>query len=181
LSRPSQIVVLVEDQRQQRFVRRYLARKGIAGSAIRQVALPAGKGAGEQYVRERYADEVKAFRQRNTKAVTWLVVALDADVLEVAARSTQLANELTDRGFTNRSDHEAIVHLIPKRNIETWILCLTGQVVDEETDYRHDARIDGALPAASTELFAWCRPNAIPEAHCIPSLRTTIPELRRLG
>lgn len=90
LSKPSQIVVLVEDQRQQRFVRKYLDRLGYKGNAIRDIALPAGRGSGEQYVREKYLDEVEAFRQRNTRAVTWLVVAIDADILEVAARSRQL-------------------------------------------------------------------------------------------
>jgi hypothetical protein len=178
LSKPSQIVVLVEDQRQQRFVRKYLARKGFEGRAIRQIALPAGKGSGEQYVREKYADEVEELRRRN--ATTWLVVAIDVDILEVVTRARQLARELVDRGLPARDDNEPIFHLIPKRNIETWILCLTGHAVDEETDYRHDGRIEVNLPAATTILFAWTRRNAIPEAHCIPSLHAAIPELRRL-
>ena len=180
LSKPSQIVVLVEDQRQQRFVRKYLARKGSDGSAIRQIALPAGKGSGEQYVREKYADEVDVFRKRNTRAITWLVVAIDADVLDLAARARQLAEKLTDRGLPRRNDDEAIVHLIPKRNIETWILCLTAEVVDEETDYRHDGRIEASLPEASMMLSTRSRPNAMPEAHCIPSLHAAVPELRRI-
>ena len=180
MSKPSQIVVLVEDQRQQRFVRKYLARKGIQGNAIRQIALPAGKGSGEQYVREKYADEVEEFRKRNTKAITWLVVAIDADIIDVAVRARHLARELTDRELSPREQHEAIVHLIPKRNIETWILCLTGETVDEETDYRHDGRIEASLPEASIVLFDWSRPNATPEAHCIPSLHEAIPELTRI-
>jgi hypothetical protein len=180
LSKPSRIVILVEDQRQQRFVRKYLARKGFEGGAIRQIALPAGKGSGEQYVREKYADEVKEFRKRNTSVTTWLVVAIDTDILDVTARARQLAERPTDRGLPRRNDDEAIVHLIPKRNIETWILCLTRQAVDEETDYRHDGRIEESLPEAGMTLFAWSRTNAIPEAHCIPSLHAAIPELRRI-
>lgn len=118
LSKPSRIVVLVEDQRQQRFVRKYLVRKGFKESVIRQVALPAGKGSGEQYVREKYADEVEEVRKRNTRAITWLVVAIDADILDSAIRARQLAEKLTDRGLLRRNDDEAIVHLIPKRNID---------------------------------------------------------------
>lgn len=131
-------------------------------------------------MREKYADEVEGFRKRNARAVTWLLVAIDADILDVAARARQLAEGLTDRGLPRRNDDEAIVHLIPKRNIETWILCLTGQAVDEETGYRRDGRIEMSLPEASMTLFTWSRLNATPEAHCIPSLHTAIPELRRL-
>jgi hypothetical protein len=181
LSKPSQIVVLVEDQRHQRFVRKYLARRGFEGSAIRQIALPAGKGSGEQYVREKYAYEVDAFRKRNMRATTWMVIAIDADALEVTTRARQLEEKLAERGLPGRADDEAIIHLIPKRNIETWILYLTGAAVNEETDYRHDARIDAGLPAASIELFARSRPNAAPEAGCIPSLCAAISETRRLG
>ena len=31
-------------------------------------------------------------------------------------------------------EHEQIARLVPKRNVETWILCLNGQAADEDTD-----------------------------------------------
>jgi hypothetical protein len=171
---------LVEGGRDQGFVRKYLVRRGIEKRAIRLVALPAGTQSGEQYVREKYAEQVGAFRWRSTKAITWLIVAIDADNKDVAFRARQLAQELIAHDLPPRNDNEAIVHLIPKRNIETWILCLTGEAVDEENDYSDDNRVSGRLPQASVILFDWSRRNATPSDWCVPSLHTAIPELRRL-
>jgi hypothetical protein len=33
---------------------------------------------------------------------------------------------------------EQIARLVPKPNIETWILCLNGQAVDEDTDLQKE-------------------------------------------
>jgi hypothetical protein len=94
LGKPSEIIVLVEGERDQRFVRNYLVRLQINKRAIRRVALPAGKRSGEQHVREKYAEQVRAFRWRSTRANTWLVLAIDADTSDVAFRARQLAREL---------------------------------------------------------------------------------------
>lgn len=179
MSRASQVVVLVEDQPQQRFVRRYLYELGYAPHDIRFLPLPSGKGAGEQSVRQRYAPAVQAFRQR--QAATALVVAIDADTGEVSQRNRQLRTELDQAGLGPRADGEAVAHLIPKRNIETWILCLTGREVDEETDYSRDAGVHELIPAAAAAFREWSRPNAIAPDSCVPSLRAAIPEVRRLG
>lgn len=178
MNRPSEIVVLVEDRNQQRLVFRYLERVGYGGRVIRPVLAPAGKGSGERWVRDKYAEEVNAFRTRPAR--TWLVVAIDADTKGVEYRAQQLAQELAARGLRARGEGEAIAHLIPKRNIETWILCLTGEAVDEGTDYSRDGRIEERIPAAALALFDWSRPNAAPGENCILSIRAAIPELRRL-
>jgi hypothetical protein len=136
--------------------------------------LPSGRGSGEQWVRKRYATAVNAFRQRSTRATTWLIVAIDADTGTVDRRLRQLSDA------TPRAEDEAIAHLIPKRHIETWILCLCGEEVDEETDY-HGREVDGQIKTAASSLFDWSRPNAAPPASCIPSLRVAIPEVQRLG
>jgi hypothetical protein len=78
-----------------------------------------------------------------------------------------------------RAEDEAIVHLIPKRHIETWILCLKGERVDEETDYRHRG-VDEHIKTAASTLFNWSRPNTVPAEHCVESLGLAIPEVRRL-
>jgi len=49
---------------------------------------------------------------------------------------------------------ESVARLVPKRNIETWTLCLNAGTVDEETDYT--------------------------PAHYIDSLRLGIKELKQL-
>jgi hypothetical protein len=79
MGRPSQVVVLVEDERQQRFVRRYLYRVGYSTHDIRFDPLPAGRGSGAQWVLNRYTEAVMAYRSRSARAMTALVVAIDAD------------------------------------------------------------------------------------------------------
>jgi hypothetical protein len=70
--------------------------------------------------------------------------------------------------------------LIPKRNVETWVLCLGGRQVDENTDYSREGGIDELIKPAAITFFSWSRPNVTPPACCVPSLLAAIPEVRRL-
>ena len=174
MDRPSQVVVLVEDERQQRFVRRYLYRLGFVSRDIRFEPLPAGKGSGAQWDLDRYSRAVIAYRSKSARAMTALVVAIDADNGTVAQRQEQF------RDRTPRSGDDRIVHLIPKWSIETWIRCLSGSVVDEDQTYRHAPKIDEQIGPAAATYFEWSRPNASIPGHCALSLMTAVPEVRRL-
>jgi hypothetical protein len=178
VARVSQVVVLVEDERQQRFVRSYLKQLNYTSRDIRFEPLAGGRGSGEAWVRARYALNVKAYRARATRARTSLVVAIDADTEDVARRTRQLEDSLSAEGLSPRTIQERIIHLIPKRNIETWIL--NGNSVDEETDFRRAPGVDDQIAVAAQALFDWTRPTAVPPPHCVPSLRSVIDELRRL-
>ncbi len=79
-------------------------------------------------------------------------------------------------GRNARKDSEVIVHLIPKRHIETWILHLTGTAVNEGTDY-HNERIDDIIPQAAANFLEWA---AQAPADCLPSLSVGIEETKRL-
>jgi hypothetical protein len=173
----SQVIVLAEDERHQRFVRRYLYRLDLQ-RVTRFEPLPSGKGCGEQWVRERYADSVRGFRQRH--ANTALIVVIDADSGDMNRRVSRLENSLTSGKVLPRTAEEKIVHLIPKRNIERWILNLNGRSVNEETDYRHAPEVDDLIDSAAQTLFEWSRTNAPTAAFCVPSLRAAIPEIKRL-
>jgi len=181
VSKPSQVVVLAEDQRHVRMVRHYLYRLGHTRHDIRVEDLPSGRGCGEQWVRDRYAKAVRTYRGRSGRAKTALIVAIDADMGDVGRRVRQLREALEQRGLAARTDVEVIVHLIPKRNVETWILCLNDRPVDEISDYSGEAGVDGLIPRAAVTFFEWSRPNTTPPAHCVPSLLEAIPEIRRLG
>lgn len=180
MSRPSQVVVLAEDQRQAGFVRRYLYRSGYSAHDIRVEELPSGRGCGEQWVRERYARAVKAYRGRSARARTALVVAIDADTGDVERRLRQFREALERAGAAARAKGESIAHLVPKRNIETWVLCLGGRQVDEDTNYTAEPGIDERIASSGVTFFEWSRPDAMPPAHCTPSLAAAIPEVRRL-
>ena len=180
MSKPSQVVVLAEDERHQRFVRQYLYRLGRSWHDVRFDDLPAGRGCGEQWVWERYARAVKAYRRRSVRAGTAFIIAIDADRGDVDRRLRQLREALEQAGLAARTDGEAIVHLIPKRSVETWILCLSGRQVDEITDYSQEGDVDRLIPSAARTFFEWSRANTTPPAHCVPSLLSAIPEVRRL-
>jgi hypothetical protein len=109
------------------------------------------------------------------------VVAIDADAGDVARRTRQFEESLIAERMSLRAVGERIVHLIPKRNIETWILNLNGHLVDEETDYSRQAGVDDLIAPAAQTLYEWTRPNAVIPPHCVPSLRLAAGELRRIG
>ena len=172
--------MLAEDKRHQNLIRRFLDRAGFGYHLVRFADLPSGRGCGEQWVRDRYVREVGALRLRSSRASTALIVAIDADTLDVADRATQLRLALSSAKLDARASGEQIAHLIPKRNVETWLLCLTGQAVDEMTDYRNQPGIEAANKPAAEALFNWSRDNAAIPPHCVPSLRVAISEVRRV-
>ena len=115
MGRASQVIVLAEDQPHQRFVHRYLEQLGYSRHDIRFEDLPAGRGCGEQWVRERYARAVLAYRWRSARARTALVVVIDADKYDVERRLRQLGEALEAVETEARGNAERIAHFIPKR------------------------------------------------------------------
>lgn len=51
----------------------------------------------------------------------------------------RLEEQSQNANIENRKTGERIALLIPKRNIETWIVYLQGTSVDEESDYKQHA------------------------------------------
>jgi len=176
-----QIVILVEDKQQRAFVTRFLQRLGYERHKLRPLALPAGQGSGEQYVREHYAEQVRELRRRSGQLQLALVVVLDADKEEVTERQRQLAHQLQSVNMEPRRADEGIVHLIPRRNIETWIAYLRGEQVNEEDNYpRLTGRERDCQPAVD-RLMELYRSNQQLPADCPPSLVTALEELHRLA
>jgi hypothetical protein len=144
-------VILCEDLQAQVFIRRALLRRGVESRRIRLVDLPSGSGAGEQYVRKQYPGEVEAHRSQVTHMAAALVVHIDADPgYTVAERHRQLAEALAEGGLAPRQPEERIGHLVPKRNMETWIhFYLDRAQVDEETEYaKYPSNESACWPAA---------------------------------
>lgn len=177
MNKVSEVIVLGEDRRHQNFARRFLERLGFKAHHIFLRPVRAGGGSGEQWVRENYRKEVTQCRQRQARASTALVVMLDADTGMVEARSAQLSAAL---GPQRREDGELIAHLISKRNVETWVLCLSGHAVDEEANYKREPKIDGLINQAAAAFHDWSRRNGVVPQHCVDSLRQAIPEAQRI-
>jgi hypothetical protein len=130
--------------------------------------------------RERFVKEVSAYRVRHAK--TAVIVVIDADTATVQDRWKQFDQALEDGGKQLVDvEHEQIARLVPKRNVETWILCLNGHAVDEEADYKK-TRDDwnDLIPQAAGTLLEWTRQKPGPPNHCIDSLRSGVRELNRL-
>jgi hypothetical protein len=177
------VTILAEDQRQQRFARQYLKRLGYSTHEIYAAEFPE-KGSGEQWVRLQYANNVELYRTQAGSPRSALVVMVDADTEVVARRNQQLNVALTRADSRARQANERIAHLITRRNVETWILCLNnrfpdGHPVNEDEDYKnHSAarKIDDLIKPAAEAFYDWSRLNAGVRDHCIPSLSTAILE-----
>jgi hypothetical protein len=145
--------------------------------------MPGGKGSGEQWVRERYPAAVRAFRARNSggKAKSELVIAIDSDTEPIDRRQLQLKDLLIAHRLSERVSGEAIVHLIPRRNIETWVLFLNNRKVDEQKDYKQAPDIDDLIGEAARAFQRLLKKTRIMDLESVPSLSAGISEASRLG
>jgi hypothetical protein len=188
MSSRSEILILVEDNRQKLFIRRFLLRVGIDKRQMIFAAVSGGHGSGKQWVRNQFADQVRKCRQRNKRASTSMFAVMDADEQTVARCLSDLDDELikTSQARVDKN-HDRVARLIPKRNIETWILCLTSHKDvqpqwSEEQSYKDSKRAeewDQLTPQASEALYAWTRPAAVLPENLISSLRLGIQEIPR--
>ena len=136
-ARDLRYTVLGEDREHLNFVRRWLLALGVPRRHMHEVPLPAGTGAGEQYVREQYARLVRDHRARVNHQRMALIVVVDADRTTVRDRQRLLDAQLE----RPRESDERIVHLIPRRNIETWLTALLvpdRPDLDESTSYKDE-------------------------------------------
>jgi hypothetical protein len=175
MSKPSLVIIIVEDDHHEMLVRRYLKKRGLENHQMRIKRSPIGEGSAENWVRKGFVKEVKVYRSRHAR--TALIVIIDADTATVNDRLRQLNQALE---VAVDSDTEQIAQLVPKRNIETWICCLTGHAVNEETDYKKRDDWNKLIPHAAETLLQWTQSNNEPPEHCVKSLQHGIKQLKRL-
>ena len=180
-ARIANIILLVEDLRQETFLRRYLQRLGHGNRTMRVVKPSVGRGSGEQFVRGKYASEVRSPRAQLHLTKACLIAMIDVDAGSVKDHRQQFESALEVAGHAPRTAKEPILNLTPKWSIETWILCLNFEHVSEAASYRQDPRISpDSIKLAATQLYAWTRPNASLSDDCTDSLRSSHAEFRRI-
>ncbi len=117
-----------------------------------------------------------------------MFVMLDADTRSVQERLKALDESLAGAGRKRIGfDGDPIARLVPKRNVETWVLFLTSKGdelagINEDQDYKHSKTPDewsSRVPEAAETLFRWTRPNADMPPKIIDSLRRGIDEIPR--
>jgi len=182
MSNPSQVIILVEDEHHRMLIYRYLKKCGLEHHDMRIPPHPLGRGSAERWVLERFALETRKYRGRQARAGTALIVIIDADTHTVEERLSQLGQALRDGGERSIRKDERIARLVPRRNVETWILCLTGERgVDEDTNYTRERRNwHDLIPPAADMLCQWTQSENLPPGHCVSSLRIGVQELKRL-
>lgn len=134
-SRTVNMVILCEDRQHEAFARRFLRKAGIAARDLRVEISPQGRGSAEQFVRDRYLKELRYYRSRSHRVQQALLVIIDADGREVAARIGQVEEEAVATPDGGRRDDERVAICVPARNIETWFAYLDGQDGNDEDNY----------------------------------------------
>jgi hypothetical protein len=182
--RIANIVIVVEDQKQENLAYRYLERckprLTYRECRFERPAKGSG-GSGEQFVRNRYPVEVQEHRRRVGKgASALLVVMVDADMETTQHRASQLSAALEAASMDGRSNNEPIVVLIPKRHVETWIRALLGDHVDEVTDYTRPTPTPKEIKDAAAKLHEWTRRGANQGATSPAPLTASLPEWRKI-
>ncbi|WP_334950982.1 hypothetical protein [Nostoc sp.] len=171
-----QIVIVCEDKQQEVFARNFLQKRGfILDRNFRIETCP--KGAGEQFVREKYAEEVKGYRSGKNKRSGMLIIVIDADKKNVNERLRQLNDALLEKSQELRQPDESIAIFIPKRNIETWIHYLQGETVDEESEYTKLKKQSDCKPYVEN-LVNQCYQGL--DENAPPSLQAACGELQRI-
>ena len=179
MSRDVTAIVLCEDKQASTVLYRYLKHER-GFSRVRVLPLPAGKGCGSQYVRERYAREARGQRDKSVASV--LVVHIDADNLTVADRHRELADELKKNGMEPRGHDEPIALVVPRWQMETWLHHYLGKpgVVETERDYPkfEGCEAEAAEPTVAALVDLVDRRRQAPAN--IPAIALAAEELRRL-
>lgn len=177
MKRKAQIVVLCEDRQQEVCARYFLRQCGFHPRKMEFLTCPKGKQSGEQFVRENYPSEVRAYRSRKNHLSIGLAVIIDADRKTVGQRLQELEESLVNDCQQIRQSGENIAIFIPKRNIETWIHYLMGDKVDEETAYPKFQK-EGVSKPYMRELAKRCQAEKLNDAP--PSLYSAKDECRKI-
>ena len=181
MNRPAEIVLLCEDRQQETFVRRFLKPRYRARELLRRLRVemaPAGRGAADQYVLERFPRELAAYRQQAGKRQTRLLVMIDGDSSGVERRTQRFDAACRQKKIEPRKDSERIVVLVPTWNIETWVFWLEGHEVDEaKKDYPKLPKESDCQPGV-TELVTMCQRGKLRHS-APPSLAAACSEFNR--
>jgi hypothetical protein len=180
------ITIVVEDEALERFTRNVLMAIGFSRHELTVSPYPVGRGSAKDWVDQQYVAEVRKLRARPGENVG-LVVGTDADELTLPARHSRLAESLTRAAVAARKTDERIVLWIPKWNVETWILLLTGDRHDEngvlrgeDRNYKHQAKKPDFAAVAGQFIDQYRAIRDGKPVPTLPSLHAAYVETQRL-
>lgn len=137
LNKTYNYTILCEDKQMECFVRYFLKAQNIDTRKIYCCPLSAGKQSGEQYVRNKYPEQLQILRAKNYNRRV-LVLCIDVDTKEILERYGQLDCACDDANVEKKKQNELVMCFLPKRNIETWIHFFAGEEeIDEVKVFPH--------------------------------------------
>lgn len=154
------IVLLCEDSQHEAFTRRFLKGVGWNIRELRVEKSPFAGGSAEQWVREKFSNELIVYRQRQNRAASALITMIDADNKNVQDRIDELKKACESREIPFRASEEAVAIAVPKRNIETWIHYLNGHEVNEKDNYPK-LQMERSCKPAVDKLVQLCRSDGL--------------------
>jgi hypothetical protein len=147
------------------------------------------RGSAFTFVVNSFPAQVNAYRLAKARIHTWLIAVVDADTGTVAQRIGEMNRGLTQaqepRVRAMRVQDETIARLVPRRNIETWILALNSTTVNETKNYKKtikktNEKWSALIPTAAETFYILTKTNAeLPEG-LIESLHHGVDEMRRV-
>jgi hypothetical protein len=174
----TEIIILCEDQTHNTFVRAFLKRRNFNPRQMRTLPIPGRSGgSGEASVRRRFPNELKAIRSRCN---AMLIVLVDADTCEVAERKRQFMQECEQCEVPWREEKDHVVLIVPKRNIESWLVYLDGGESNEESSEWKRKRDELAKPGAKA-LDEMCYVAQRLRKPAPPSLEESCCEWKKFG
>ncbi|MDA8377187.1 MAG: hypothetical protein M0Z50_09035 [Planctomycetia bacterium] len=172
------ITMLCEDTQHAAFARYFLELQGIHRREIRAKICPPGSQAASQWVVDTYLKELAEYRRRSNYQQLALAVMIDADNNSVAQRQAWLEQACDTAQISGRQGDEAVLYIVPQRNIETWFAYLRGDQINEHDCYpRYKFESDCRKDAG--KLYQICRAGNLPP-HFPESLRIACVEYQRL-
>lgn len=115
-----------EDNRTERFLRYVLKGRGCNWRRLRFETAPAGTGAADAWVCQRYVESMRLLRRKRDQSGLGLLTAIDGDSAGLSARKQQLDQALESGGLDPRLPDERVAVMVPCWSIETWLLQLLG-------------------------------------------------------
>lgn len=174
----AEIIILCEDQTHNTFARAFLKRRNFNPRQMRTLPIPGRSGgSGEASVRRSFPNQLKAIRGRRN---AMLIVLVDADACEVAERKRQFRQECEQCEVPWIEDEDHVVLVVPKRNIESWLVYLDGGESDEESSEWKRKR-DGLAKPGAKALDEMCHVAQRLRDPAPPSLEEACSEWRKHG
>ncbi len=157
------IVLACEDAQQNSFVSECLKKLGakkMKRDLYSWIAAREEPNGNVDSVIKRVTDvEFPAWQRRCPSCATLLVVVADADTKSIPDRVARFPSR------ENSPSSNLYVIIVPKRNIETWVVLSNGTEVDEITDYKNSrTTASNVAKDAASQLMEWFL-----HAHLLPS------------